>query len=79
MSYAWVEKEMAFFFVDDSKIKASILDISFCGDYHELHVSLDDYDKKELLVKTCCIKWILKSSSSAVLKSKRSCVSGNGM
>ena len=40
---------------DSSKIKATILDISFCGDYFELHVSLDNYDNKELLVKSCCI------------------------
>ena len=36
-------------------IKSSILDISFCGDYYELHVSLDHYDNKELIVKTSCI------------------------
>lgn len=53
--------------VDDSKIKASILDISFCGDYHELHVSLDDYDKKELLVKTCCIKCLEENAKSCFI------------
>ncbi len=41
---------------DSSKIKATILDISFCGDYYELHVSLDAYDNKELLVKSYCLK-----------------------
>jgi ABC-type Fe3+/spermidine/putrescine transport system ATPase subunit len=40
---------------DISKIKATILDISFCGDYYELHVSLDGYDNKELLVKSFCL------------------------
>lgn len=40
---------------DTSKIKATILDISFCGDYYELHVSLDDYDNHELLVKCDCL------------------------
>ncbi|PLY06525.1 MAG: hypothetical protein C0625_09215 [Arcobacter sp.] len=37
------------------KIKASILDVSFCGDYYELHVSLDNYDNSELMVKSFCI------------------------
>jgi ABC-type Fe3+/spermidine/putrescine transport system ATPase subunit len=40
---------------DKEKIKATILDISFCGDYYELQVSLDDYENKELLVKTSCL------------------------
>ncbi len=40
---------------EKEKIKATILDISFCGDYYELQVSLDDYDNKELLVKTSCL------------------------
>lgn len=40
---------------DEDEIKASILDISFCGDYYELHVSLDEYEKQELLVKSFCI------------------------
>lgn len=45
-------------------IKVSILDISFCGDYYEIHVSLDDYGNKELLVKTFNIDY---------LKDKKSC------
>lgn len=40
---------------DNSKIKASIIDVSFCGDYYELNVTLDDYDNKEIIVKSCCI------------------------
>ncbi len=42
--------------VKSSKIKASILDISFCGDYYELHISLDEYDNKEMLIKTSCLE-----------------------
>ncbi|XPV69019.1 MAG: ABC transporter ATP-binding protein [Halarcobacter sp.] len=40
---------------DNSKIKATIIDISFCGDYYELQVSLDDFEKKQLLIKTSCL------------------------
>ena len=40
---------------DTHKIKASILDISFCGDYYELNVCLDNYSNKELLVKSYCL------------------------
>ena len=40
---------------DTSKIKATILDISYCGDYYELNVSLDEYENKEIIVKTSCI------------------------
>ncbi len=40
---------------DSSKIEASILDISYCGDYYELEVSLDNYDNLELTVKSFCI------------------------
>lgn len=40
---------------DKSKIKTTIHDISYCGDYYELEVTLDDYDKKELTIKTFCI------------------------
>lgn len=47
----------------DVKIKATIIDISFCGDYYELHVSLDNYDNKELLVKTSCLDRIEDDSS----------------
>ena len=41
---------------DITKINATILDISFCGDYYELHISLDNYENKELLVKSSCLK-----------------------
>ncbi len=44
--------------VKKSKIKASILDISFCGDYYELHISLDKYDNKEMLIKTSCLEYV---------------------
>lgn len=54
---------------DSSKIKASILDISFCGDYYELHVSLDNYGNKELLVKSFCID-CLESDTSCFLTLK---------
>ena len=40
---------------DDSKLQASILDISYCGDYYELEVSLEKYDNLELTVKSYCI------------------------
>lgn len=40
---------------DNSKIKASILDISFCGDYYELNINLDDYNNEELIVKSYCL------------------------
>jgi ABC-type Fe3+/spermidine/putrescine transport system ATPase subunit len=53
--------------VENSKIKASILDVSFCGDYYELHISLDDYDKKELLVKTTCIKCLKENEKSCFI------------
>jgi len=51
---------------DNSKIKATILDISFCGDYYELQVSLDEYEDKQLLVKTPCLK-CLDSKDSCYL------------
>ena len=53
--------------VEESKIKASILDISFCGDYYELHISLDDYEAKELLVKTTCISCLEENKKSCYI------------
>ncbi len=44
-----------------TKIKATILDISYCGNYYELNISLDDYENKELLVKTLCFECIENS------------------
>ncbi len=41
--------------VENSKIKAKILDISFCGDYYELNVSLEEYENEELIIKTSSI------------------------
>lgn len=35
-----------------SKIKATIQDISFCGDYYEIEVVLEEFENVELLVKT---------------------------
>ena len=35
-----------------SPIKAIIQDISFCGDYYEIEVTLEDFDNVEILVKT---------------------------
>lgn len=40
---------------NENKIKATIIDISYCGDYYELNVILDSYNKKDLIVKTSCI------------------------
>lgn len=48
---------------DNSKIKATILDISYCGDYFELNVSLDDYGNKQIFVKTSCMDCLNDSSS----------------
>ncbi len=48
-------------------IKASILDISFCGDYYELHVSLDNYDNHELIVKTACINCLNGNDKSCYI------------
>ncbi len=41
--------------VEYSNIKATILDLSFCGDYYEINVLLDEYGKKEIIVKASCI------------------------
>lgn len=48
---------------DNSKIKATILDISYCGDFYELDVTLDDYENTEIIVKTSCIDCLGDSSS----------------
>lgn len=48
---------------DETKIKASILDISYCGDYYELEVSLDDYENMELTVKAFCIDCLTSMQS----------------
>lgn len=52
--------------VNNSKIKASILDISFCGDYYELNVILDEYENKEIIVKSYDIT-CLKDQNSCYL------------
>ncbi len=41
--------------VETSKIKAKILDISFCGDYYEVDVSLKDYESEEFIIKSSSI------------------------
>ncbi len=41
--------------VGNSKIKAKISDISFCGDYYEVNVSLEEYENEALIVKTFSI------------------------
>lgn len=48
-------------------IKATILDISFCGDYYELHVSLDSYNEHELIVKTSCINCLSGNEESCYI------------
>ncbi len=48
---------------DKSMIKATILDISYCGDFYELDVTLDDYENTEIIVKTFCIDCLEDSSS----------------
>jgi len=53
--------------VKESNIKATILDISFCGDYYELHVSLDDYENTELLVKTSCIECLEEDTKNCFI------------
>jgi len=53
-----------------SEIEASILDISYCGDYYELIVSLDDYKAKELVVKASCLD-CLENSEKCYLKIKK--------
>jgi ABC-type Fe3+/spermidine/putrescine transport system ATPase subunit len=47
---------------DKSKIKATILDVSYCGDFYELDVILDDYENTEIIVKTFCIDCLEDSS-----------------
>lgn len=47
---------------DKSKIKATILDVSYCGDFYELDVILDDYENTEIIVKTFCIDCLEESS-----------------
>lgn len=37
---------------EETQIKAKILDVSYCGDYYELNIKLEDYQSKELLLKT---------------------------
>jgi len=56
------EKDLAVISIDKiivtsstSNIQGDILDISYCGDYYELHVSLPKYNNVELTVKTDCI------------------------
>lgn len=41
--------------MNETKLKATILDISYCGDYYEVNLCLDDYFKKEILVKRTCL------------------------
>ncbi len=48
---------------DKSKIKGTILDISYCGDFFELNIILDDYEKSEIIVKTFSIEGLEDSSS----------------
>ena len=55
---------------DTSKIKATILDISFCGDYYEMHVSLDNYENKELIVKSSCLKCLENDEKNCYLEIK---------
>jgi iron(III) transport system ATP-binding protein len=55
---------------DSTNIKISILDISFCGDYYELNVSLDDYEHKELIVKSSCIEFLDEKSCYLSLEKK---------
>ncbi len=53
--------------IEESKIKATIVDVSFCGDYYELHISLDDYNNEKILVKTTCLKCIKENSKTCFI------------
>lgn len=48
-------------------IKSTILDISYCGDYYEVNVSLDDYDNKEVIIKSFSLNSILNNENICYL------------
>jgi len=51
---------------NEGQIKATILDISFCGDYYELNLALNDFENFEIVVKSQFLGKFLQQNSCYV-------------